>query len=917
MARLRIFQGVKSQTKLSSQFFCPNAARNYFRAAAFSIFFLTELLAHATIVGPYSVDANTLHLWHLNESSVPAIDSAPGGTNLTVLANGATLGNSSFAGFGSALNTFAATNAYLAPKTLVVGTNDDVTMSYADSVTGAFTYEALVRVDFDPATFNRTLPLYLITGENDSGEPNSTRAFQFRIMPNGAALAGTTTTDYRLHFFNAKDNGSYFAVIPMTGSNALVSGGWYHVAVTYDGNDGTPGNMKLFWTLMNSNRVQANELPGSTLVTITDLSTNATPDFCLGNVGRTTPNSSWPGMIDEVRMSKIARSSADMMFNSTNVIVVGQPASQVVAEGDAINLNVTASGAAPLRYQWRFNSQPILNATQNVFSVASAQLSNSGDYDVVVGNNFNSVTSSVANVVVATTNSLVWLDICASGTNLLVSWPVSVAPWKLQVASNSMAAADWQFSANPAVTENARKKVSFPNDGSRKFFRLVAPFTTNSVSPIDWSRFSAGAPSDANAPRATLILQRACQYAMTTWWNTARNYAAQDASAYLDFGGIGESNIRSPAMEAYGLAVALQTGIYDSALAGVSTTDARNRSVKLIRSLGYRHLVNQSGGWGNDWQTAHWAALTGTAAWILWNDLATTDREYVRRMVEYEANRFTNYTVPYYQNRSGTIIFPGDTKCEENAWNASVLHLAVCMMPAHANASNWWSKAIELTLSVHARPSDINRTNVFHGKTLAEWLNGSNANEDSTVINHGIVHPDYMAAGLCEFQPALVYLLGNKPVPSASFFNLDKVFQALVDLNFVVGATPYPTGQTNRAPGGPMYARDAFNQPGTNIYYPNGNDWGTSRRMHFATMDATINALGLDGTASIASPFWETQHDQAVLDMQARFTDGRTYGASTEDTYGLREEWVCNYAAKNYLTKWLAHQGQIQISNEP
>jgi hypothetical protein len=50
--------------------------------------------------------------------------------------------------------------------------------------------------------------------------------------------------------------------------------------------------------------------------------------------------------------------------------------------------------------------------------------------------------------------------------------------------------------------------------------------------------------------------------------------------------------------------------------------------------------------------------------------------------------------------------------------------------------------------------------------------------------------------------------------------------------------------------------------------------------------------------------------------MQARFGDGRTYGVSSEDTYGLREEWVCNYAAKSFLTKWLAHQGQIQISND-
>src|ERR1017187_3026516 len=148
------------------------------------------------------------------------------------------------------------------------------------------------------------------------------------------------------------------------------------------------------------------------------------------------------------------------------------------------------------------------------------------------------------------------------------------------------------------------------------------------------------------------------------------------------------------------------------------------------------------------YRRAHWAWLAGTAGWMLWTNLPPTDQELVRRMVEYEANRFTSYAVPYYMNRAGTIISPGDTKSEENAWNAELLHLAACMMPVHSNAPLWWSKAIEMTLSTYARPSDVNRTNVYHGRTLASWLNGSNANEDSTVINHNIVHPDYLAAGL-------------------------------------------------------------------------------------------------------------------------------------------------------------------------
>jgi autotransporter-associated beta strand protein len=506
---------------------------------------------------------------------------------------------------------------------------------------------------------------------------------------------------------------------------------------------------------------------------------------------------------------------------------------------------------------------------------------------------------------------------------LRVSWPAGCTGWQLQEQTNSLnvgLSTNW-FAVSGSTATNVLS-LSIDTAVPTAFFRLVYPPVTNPPAPadsavraIDWSVFQAGAPSDTNARLVTAILQNASEYAMTTWWNTY--YAAQDAAYYLSYGGTDETHIRRPGMEAYGLAVSLQTGAYDAVLAGVSASSALNRTLKMTRSLGYCHLVNQAGGWGNDWQTAHWAWLAGTAGWMLWTNLPPTDQELVRRMVEYEANRFTNYAVPYYMNRAGTIISPGDTKSEENAWNAELLHLAVCMMPVHSNAPLWWSKAIEMTLSTYARPSDVNRTNMYHGRTLAAWLNGSNANEDSTVINHNIVHPDYLAAGLSQMQPALLYLLAARTVPAASFFNLDVSYRAMVDLNFVAGTTPYPVGGPLWAPGGFIYMRDASNQPSGSLYYPQGNDWGTMRRMHVATMDAVVRAFNLDGLASIPGDRWEAQHDQVVLGMQARFTDGHTYGAASEDTYALREEWLCYFAAKSLQTKWLVYQGPLRISNQP
>src|SRR5215470_499538 len=70
---------------------------------------LSTAASQAEILGPYTPDADTLHLWHMNETTAPVVDAAPNGTDLTALENGATLGNESYAavkGFGTALGTY-------------------------------------------------------------------------------------------------------------------------------------------------------------------------------------------------------------------------------------------------------------------------------------------------------------------------------------------------------------------------------------------------------------------------------------------------------------------------------------------------------------------------------------------------------------------------------------------------------------------------------------------------------------------------------------------------------------------------------------------------------------------------------------------------------------------------------------------
>ena len=71
---------------------------------------------------------------------------------------------------------------------------------------------------------------------------------------------------------------------------------------------------------------------------------------------------------------------------------------QTLAQGAPFTLSATASGTAPLAYQWRLNGANLALATSSTLTIPSAQTTNSGNYTLVVTNNYGSVTSAIAAV---------------------------------------------------------------------------------------------------------------------------------------------------------------------------------------------------------------------------------------------------------------------------------------------------------------------------------------------------------------------------------------------------------------------------------------------------------------------------------------------------------------------------------------
>ncbi len=79
---------------------------------------------------------------------------------------------------------------------------------------------------------------------------------------------------------------------------------------------------------------------------------------------------------------------------------ISEPSSRYADPGKNISMTASAAGAAPLKYQWRYNGANISGATNLSLTLTNIQASNAGSYTIVVTNSSGSVTSSIAKLTV-------------------------------------------------------------------------------------------------------------------------------------------------------------------------------------------------------------------------------------------------------------------------------------------------------------------------------------------------------------------------------------------------------------------------------------------------------------------------------------------------------------------------------------
>ncbi len=99
---------------------------------------------------------------------------------------------------------------------------------------------------------------------------------------------------------------------------------------------------------------------------------------------------------DPVNWVAAAPSPGDVLGAGVEPTIATQPRGQTVLPGSTVAFTVVASAAVPLSYQWRCNGENLAGATAATLTLANAQPSQSGEYQVVVSTASRAVDSAVA-----------------------------------------------------------------------------------------------------------------------------------------------------------------------------------------------------------------------------------------------------------------------------------------------------------------------------------------------------------------------------------------------------------------------------------------------------------------------------------------------------------------------------------------
>jgi hypothetical protein len=205
-----------------------------------------------------------------------------------------------------------------------------------------------------------------------------------------------------------------------------------------------------------------------------------------------------------------------------------QPASQTVAASQTAIFQVTASGTAPLSYQWRKNGTAITGATSASYTTAATATSDSGSqFTVVVSNSAGSVTSNAATLTVTT----------AAGPPSITTQPANQMVTVGQMATFSVTASgtsplnyQWRKNGtaiNSATSSSYTTPATAISDSASQFSVVVSNSTgsmTSNAATLTVTA-AAGPPSITTQPANQMVtVGQSATFSVTASGTSPLNY---------------------------------------------------------------------------------------------------------------------------------------------------------------------------------------------------------------------------------------------------------------------------------------------------------------------------------------------------------------------------------------------------------
>jgi hypothetical protein len=242
-------------------------------------------------------------------------------------------------------------------------------------------------------------------------------SYQWR--KNGVNIGGASSSTYTIASASAADAANYDVIVSGTCSPSVTSNA---VAVSIDPAPAIttqPSSVSVcagasasFTVAATGNGITYQWKRNGVNITGATSATYAISNTTTANAGDYTV------VISSACGTNITSNIATLTVNTAPSIVT-QPQSQTVCLGSTAILNVSASGTG-LTYQWRKANVAITGATGNSLVLSNVTATDLGNYDVVITGACGSITSAVAVVNVASTNS--WIGTASTDWNNASNW---------------------------------------------------------------------------------------------------------------------------------------------------------------------------------------------------------------------------------------------------------------------------------------------------------------------------------------------------------------------------------------------------------------------------------------------------------------------------------------------------------------